>query len=93
MEFETRHIMTKISLLLSITALLSFVLFADSAVAEESKPTLPKRALKSNMMEVYNILPEPADCFKEVFTKGMYYGRLRMNYFNYDNYASHSQKL
>jgi hypothetical protein len=89
MELSTGKVMNKIGLLLSITALLSLVFFANLAVAEEAKPKLPKRTLKNNMSEVYNILPDPAACLSEVFTKGMYYGRLRANYFTYDNYASH----
>ncbi|SPD76254.1 conserved exported hypothetical protein [uncultured Desulfobacterium sp.] len=79
--------MRKISLLLSITALFTLVFLADFTWSAESKP-MPKRTLKNNMSEVYNILPDPATCFSEIFTKGMYYGRLRLNYFYYDNYAS-----
>ncbi len=57
----------------------TLILLAVLAEADE-----PKRTLKNNMTEVYNILPEKADSFSEVFTKGMYYGRLRMNYFYWE---------
>jgi len=49
-------------------------------VAGEPTPA-QKRTLKNNNVEVYNVLPEKAESLYEIFTKGMYYGRLRMNYF------------
>ncbi len=56
-----------------------FALLASPAMSEENK-----RELKYNMTERYNILPETATSLSEVFTKGMYYGRFRMNYFYYE---------
>ncbi len=50
----------------------------------------PKRKLKGNMEEVYNKLPEEATNWKEIFTKGMFYGRFRINSFKWD-YAEHHQ--
>jgi hypothetical protein len=43
-----------------------------------------KRVLKNDMTEVYHMLPEEATSLSDVFGKGMYYGRLRMNYFYWD---------
>ena len=43
----------------------------------------PKRKLKGNMMEIYNVLPEEATNPLEIFTKSVWYGRLRMNYFKW----------
>jgi hypothetical protein len=56
--------------------------FSMSFAAE----TPPKRTLKSNNMEVYNQLPENAATFPDIFTKGMFYGRLRTHYFYYENH-------
>lgn len=92
MELRKGNMMTKTSLAFGITLLftLSITLlftpiffFTVSAEAGTAK-----RTLKNNMSEVYNILPEQAASLPEVFTKGMYYGRLRAHYFYYDNYAS-----
>lgn len=43
-----------------------------------------KRTVKPNMMLKYNVLPQKADSFWEIFTKGEYYGRLRSNTFKWD---------
>ena len=56
-------------------------LLATSANADEEKA---KRDLKDNMQEVYNVLPSSVDNLSDAFTKGMFYGRLRMNIFDYD---------
>jgi len=55
---------------------LSVGLFADEAK--------PKRELKNNMMEVYNVLPGTADNFTDAFANGVFYGRLRANAFRWD---------
>lgn len=49
--------------------------------AEDAKP---KRALKNNMMEVYNTLPASAENLTDAFANGVFYGRLRMNAFKWD---------
>jgi hypothetical protein len=51
----------------------------------------PKRTLKNNMTEVYNVLPETATTLTDVFAKGEVYGRIRMNYFEwvYDDAPIH----
>ncbi|MCP4575608.1 MAG: OprD family porin [Deltaproteobacteria bacterium] len=60
-------------------AAFALILMGSSAGAGE-----PKRILRNNMTEVYNVLPEAAESLSEVFTKGVYYGRLRMNYFYWE---------
>jgi len=57
---------------------------ASSASADDGKAFTPKRSLKGNMMEVYNVLPGKADTFTDMFAKGIVYGRLRVNSFNWD---------
>lgn len=42
-----------------------------------------KRTLKGNMMEIYNVLPGEATNPLEIVTKGVWYGRLRLNYFKW----------
>jgi hypothetical protein len=65
---------------LSAVAALACVL-SVSANADDSKP---KRQLKNNMMEVYNVLPGKADSIAEAFSEGIFYGRLRSNTFMWD---------
>ncbi len=43
----------------------------------------PKRTLKTNYQEVYNKIPDSAESFTEMFSEGMFYGRLRSNTFYY----------
>lgn len=64
----------------SLVAALAFML-ATSITADEIKP---KRTLQGNMDEVYNTLPSSANNLGEVFTNGMFYGRLRTNIFAWD---------
>ena len=45
---------------------------------------VPKRTLSSNYTEVYNETPGKVEHFSEMFSKGMFYGRLRSNTFYYD---------
>ncbi|MBU0720650.1 OprD family outer membrane porin [bacterium] len=65
---------------MSIVAIAAIAL-STSANAEDTKP---KRELKNNMMEVYNTLPQNAENLTEAFSKGVFYGRLRMNSFKWD---------
>lgn len=62
-----------------IAALSCGVLTVASADAAK-----PKRELKGNMMEVYNVLPGKANSITEAFTDGVFYGRLRSNSFKWD---------
>ena len=55
------------------------ILMGSLAMADETK-----RVLRNDMTEVYHVLPEESVSLSHVFGKGMYYGRLRMNYFHWD---------
>ncbi len=55
------------------------ILMSPLAVANESK-----RTLGNNMAEIYHVLPEESSSLAGVFGKGIFYGRLRMNYFYWD---------
>ena len=70
--------MTYRKVLSGVIVITMVVLFTSLVGAKE-----PKRALKDNMVEIYNVLPGNAENFREVFTKGVVYGRLRTNYFKY----------
>jgi hypothetical protein len=45
------------------------------------KAEKPKRQLRGNMTLKYNVLPGSADTISEMFSKGVFYGRLRTNTF------------
>lgn len=62
-----------------LTTALVLILMSPLVMADE-----PKRVLRNNMTEVYHVLPEESSSLAGVFSKGMFYGRLRMNYFNWD---------
>jgi len=68
----------KRTLLLPVAALL--------AAAPITAGTLPdgKRSLKANRTYIYHLQPGEADTLAEIFTKGAWYGRLRLNSFRYD---------
>ena len=73
------------------TALFSLIIFAFLINTGFSKADELKRELANNMTEIYNVLPGTADKISEVLKKGMFYGRLRTNYFiwDYRNVSSH----
>lgn len=50
---------------------------------------MTKRTLKSNMTEVYKVLPQEVDDLSDMFTSGEFYGRLRFNFFLSHNGADH----
>ncbi|MBN2816337.1 MAG: OprD family outer membrane porin [Campylobacterales bacterium] len=54
---------------------------SSTAYAEDAKP---KRQLKNNMMVVTNTVPGKVDSLSEMFSEGVFYGRLRMNSFKWD---------
>lgn len=66
---------------ISLGAAILTCMIATSINADEIKP---KRSLQGNMDEIYNTLPSNANNIAEVFTNGMFYGRLRTNLFRYD---------
>jgi len=70
--------MTKLHLSL-VTA--AACLFTTTLSADDAKP---KRQLKNNMMVVTNTTPGKVDSLSEMFSEGVFYGRLRMNSFKWD---------
>jgi hypothetical protein len=64
---------------LSVIAALSCGIFVNASADDK-----PKRELKGNMMEVYNVLPGKANSITEAFSEGVFYGRLRSNSFKWD---------
>jgi len=84
----------KIGLKSCLVLLVTFVfIFSFSAMSMASglydyflnfnKYGKPKRKLRGNMTEVYNVLPEKATNPLEIFTKSVWYGRLRLIYFKW----------
>ncbi|WP_281951704.1 OprD family outer membrane porin [Nitrosophilus kaiyonis] len=63
---------------LSLAAILGLSFAGMEANAKE------KRVLKGNMTLKYNVLPGEANSLEEMFTKGEFYGRLRLNTFKWD---------
>ena len=55
-------------------------------LASSAQATLKaeKVTLKGNMVLQYNQLPKSVDSFSDVFSEGMFYGRLRTNFFYWD---------
>ena len=66
--------LVKISTAVAITCSLFISVNADE----------PKRQLKNNMMIKYNTLPSSAKNITSAFSDGMFYGRLRENWFKWD---------
>ncbi len=66
---------------LTALSLATAAAFGGMLNAEESKP---KFDLANSMKVKYNTLPVEAESFSEAFTKGKFYGRLRMNNFWWD---------
>lgn len=81
-----RHQLGSIALTCSILVLSTSLCSADEA---------PKRTLKTNYQEVYNLTPGAVDSFTALFSEGMFYGRLRSNtfYFNYETEAAGNSHL
>ena len=53
----------------------------EPVVEAPVKADKPKRQLRGNMTLKYNVLPGSADTIAEMFSEGMFYGRLRTNTF------------
>lgn len=56
------------------------LMFGATIMSASAGADEPKRTLNNNMTETYHVLPAPAVNLSEVFTQGVFYGRLRMNY-------------
>ncbi len=67
---------------LKIGAVASFLLAGNVAVAGDMEK--PKWQTRGNMTVKYNVLPGCADTLEELFSKGVFYGRLRSNTFYWD---------
>jgi len=63
---------------ISLVAALAVGLLGTGAMAKE------KRELRGNMTLKYNVLPGNAESLQEMFSKGVWYGRLRFNSFLWD---------
>jgi hypothetical protein len=59
------------------------ITYADKKNKSDNKPIV-KRKIKCNMTLQYMVLPEEVDTFKEFLSEGIFYGRLRLNYFDFD---------
>lgn len=68
--------LVKMSLAAAAVCALATVSYADEAK--------PKRTLKNNVMEVYNVKPGKAESLTSMFADGVLYGRLRSNWFQWD---------
>ena len=68
----------------SISILTATLIAATLSTSLQAEDTKPKRSLKGSMELKYNVLPQKADTFLEIFTKGEFYGRLRSNSFWWD---------
>jgi len=64
---------------LTVAVILLLILLGPLSMAYETK-----RALRNDMTEVYRKLPEEATSLYDALRKGVFYGRLRMNYFYWD---------
>ncbi len=60
--------------LLAIAAIMTTTLHASDL----------KRTLKGSMKENYKIIPQEVDSLNDLFSQGIFYGRLRFNSFKYD---------
>jgi len=71
------------ALLLGNSALMAGgdIIPVEPEVKAAVKSVKPKRQLRGNMTLKYNVLPGSADTIAEMFSKGVYYGRLRSNTF------------
>jgi len=64
------------------------ILLAGGDIVPSSQPEVsvekPKRTLNGNMTLNYHLLPSSVTTFGEIFTEGIFYGRLRSNTFYWD---------
>ena len=66
----------------ALVALTLIFIWSGSASADDPKPE--KRTLNPNRTLTYNVVPGEAESLVDVFTKGVFYGRIRINTFAYD---------
>ncbi|SFV64772.1 hypothetical protein MNB_SV-6-323 [hydrothermal vent metagenome] len=88
----------KLSVAATATLLVSSsaVASGDTTLAPESIEVLknekPKQELRGNMTLKYNALPSEVDSIGDLFSQGLFYGRLRANAFNWD-WSGETDKL
>ncbi|HIQ27942.1 MAG TPA: hypothetical protein EYH42_05535 [Sulfurovum sp.] len=78
----------KLGVVTAAALLMSTSLMAGGDIVEPEvtppslvKDNKPKRTLKGNMVVQYHTLPGTADSIREMFSEGVFYGRLRSNTF------------
>lgn len=52
---------------------------------------IPKRTIRGNMTENYKVLPGRADNISDMFSQGIFYGRIRLNTFRWEWAAENSK--
>jgi hypothetical protein len=71
--------MKKIKVVWVLVALIGMLYGAE----DTQNNMLQKRTIKSNMTEVYRVLPQEVGNLSDMFTGGVFYGRLRFNSFGF----------
>ncbi|MDQ7047533.1 MAG: hypothetical protein Q9M39_07895 [Sulfurovum sp.] len=79
----------KLGIITSAVLLMNTGLMAGGDIKEEIEPAKivsdkPKRTLNGNMTLNYNVLPGTADNIHDMFSEGVFYGRLRTNTFYWE---------
>jgi len=75
--------MLETKLMMGICIVMLGLMISGMAIANDTKNDI-KRTLKGNMTEVYNQVPGMALNISEMFTRGMFYGRIRVHAFLWD---------
>jgi len=86
-ELKTLSALTVSMVLMGTTAMAGGdITPAQSEVKEIDfvKVDKPKRQMRGNMTLKYNILPSSVDNIGDLFSQGIFYGRLRLNSFDWD---------
>ncbi len=60
------------------------LLWAGPGLSEDTATAPSKRTLKPNRTLTYNVLPGEADSLAGLFSEGVFYGRVRINTFDYE---------
>ncbi len=69
------------AILLGTSLMAGGIIIKAEEASAPTKVDKPKRTLKGNMIVNYHTLPGTADSIQEMFTEGVFYGRLRSNTF------------
>ncbi|WP_353661923.1 OprD family outer membrane porin [Hydrogenimonas sp. SS33] len=68
----------------TVAFLLLGLIFLPAALPAADTSKVPKRILKANRTLIYKMLPPEVETLDDFLTKGVFYGRLRMNTFRWD---------